>query len=121
MAPENAPAEAVPAGSPSRRVPDGYRQGLITAITVLLGFSLAFVRFWSFEAAGQWPVQSVFSTGASVLAIVFQLVALIRALRIEDQYEDEYRQTVRWFIASVVALVLGLLLGAIEVAATGAE
>jgi len=27
-------------------VPDGYRQGLITAITVLLGFSLSFLRYW---------------------------------------------------------------------------
>jgi hypothetical protein len=84
-----------------------------------MGFSLAFVRFWSFEAAGQWAAQSVFSTGASVLAVVFQLVALIRALRIEDQYEDEYRKTVRWFIASAFALLLGLLLGAIELATAG--
>ena len=38
-----------------------------------------------------------------MLAVVFQLVALIRALRIEDQYEDEYRKTVRWFIASAFA------------------
>ena len=53
MGPESAPAEAAPARVPLRRVPDGYRQGLITAITVLMGFSLAFVRFWSFEAAGQ--------------------------------------------------------------------
>ena len=119
MGPESAPAEAAPARVPLRRVPDGYRQGLITAITVLMGFSLAFVRFWSFEAAGQWAAQSVFSTGASVLAVVFQLVALIRALRIEDQYQDEYRKTVRWFIASAFALLLGLLLGAIELATTG--
>jgi hypothetical protein len=34
------------AAVPSQRVPDGYRQGLITAITVLLVFSLAFLRFW---------------------------------------------------------------------------
>ena len=119
MGPENAPAEPAPASLPLRRIPDGYRQGLITAITVLMGFSLAFVRFWNFEAAGQWAAQSVFSTGASVLAVVFQLVALIRALRIEDQYEDEYRKTVRWFIASAFALLLGLLLGAIELATAG--
>jgi hypothetical protein len=95
MGPEGAPAETAPVSSPPRRAP-----GLITAITALLGSGSPLSAFWSFEAAGQWAVQSVFSTGASVLAIVFQLVALVRAFRIEDQYEDEYRQTVRWFIAS---------------------
>ncbi len=119
MGPKDTPAWPAPASAQPHRVPDGYRQGLITAITVLLGFSLAFVRFWSFEAAGQWAAQSALSTGASLLAVVFQLVALIRALRIEDQYEGEYRKTVRWFIASAVALLLGLLLGAIELATAG--
>jgi hypothetical protein len=32
-----------------RSVPQAYRQGLVTAITVFLGFSLSFMRFWSFE------------------------------------------------------------------------
>ena len=41
-----------------RSPPPGYRQGLITAITVLLGFSLAFLRFWGLEAAGQWTARS---------------------------------------------------------------
>ena len=43
---------------PRRSPPPGYRQGLITAITVLLGFSLAFLRFWGLEAAGQWTARS---------------------------------------------------------------
>jgi phosphotransferase system glucose/maltose/N-acetylglucosamine-specific IIC component len=29
-----------------RSLPQGYRQGIITAITVLLGFALTFLRFW---------------------------------------------------------------------------
>ena len=39
-----------------RPLPNGYRQGIITAITVLLGFSLLFLRFWSFEAPGRWAL-----------------------------------------------------------------
>lgn len=34
-------------GRHHRSVPQGYRQGLITAITVLLGFSLTLLRYWS--------------------------------------------------------------------------
>jgi hypothetical protein len=116
--PDSAPEDPAPTAE-ARPVPDGYRQGLITAITVLLGFSLTFLRYWGFDAPGQWALRSVISTGASIAAVLLQLVALVRALRIEDQYEHEYRQTVRWFIASAVALLLGLLLGAIELATTG--
>jgi len=97
-----------------RPVPAGYRQGLITAITVLLGFSLAFLRFWGFEAPGQWALRSAVSTGTSLLAVGLQLVALFRALRLEDEDEKEYRKTVMWFIASAIALVLGLLFAVVE-------
>jgi len=97
-----------------RAVPDGYRQGLITAITVLLGFSLAFLRFWGFEAPGPWALRSVVSTGTSIVAVVLQLIALFRALRPEDRDENEYRKTVMWFMASAIALVLGLLFAVLE-------
>ena len=95
-------------------VTDGYRQGLITAITVLLGFSLTFLRFWGFEAPGQWALPSIVSTGTSIVAIVMQLVALFRSLRLEDQNVIEYRKTVRWFISSAIALLLGLSFAVVE-------
>jgi hypothetical protein len=62
-------------------LPVGYRQGLITAITVLLGFSLTFLRFWGFEAPGEWTLLAIFSTGILVSAVVLQLVALFRSLQ----------------------------------------
>jgi hypothetical protein len=95
-------------------VPDGYRQGLITAITVLLGFSLAFLRFWGFELPGQWTWRSSLSTGGSSVAIVLQLIALFRSLRPEDDDEAEYRKTVRWFLASAIAMLVGLLSALLE-------
>jgi len=39
MAPEESPT------IPKSTLPQGYRQGLVTAITVFLGFSLTFMRF----------------------------------------------------------------------------
>lgn len=104
------------AGQKPRVVPEGYRQGLITAITVLLGFSLTFLRFWGFEAPGQWAWPSVISTGTSIVAVVLQLIALFRSLRLADQDENEYRKTVRWFIASAIVLLLGLLFAVVEFA-----
>ena len=111
---EHGDVELAVAGRKPDAVPDGYRQGLITAITVLLGFSLSFLRFWGLEAPGQWTWQSFISTGVSILAIVLQLIALFRALQIEDQSVLEYRKTVRWFICSAIALLVGLSLALVE-------
>jgi hypothetical protein len=41
------------------QLPTGYRQGIIPSITVILGFSLGFLRFWDFEAEGKWQWGSV--------------------------------------------------------------
>jgi hypothetical protein len=98
-------------------LPQGYRQGIITAITVLLGFSLTFIRFWGFEAPGAWTLRSVISTGTLVIAVGLQIIALFRSLRLEDDDENEYRKTVMWFIASAVALLLGLLFAVVEFSA----
>jgi hypothetical protein len=106
------PLPAVEQAPPA--LPAGYRQGIITAITVLLGFSLTFFRFWGFEAPGQWTARSVVSTFTVLVAVVLQMVALFRSLRLEDDKPVEYRKTVVWFIASAVALALGLLFAVVE-------
>jgi len=45
-----------------------------------------------------------------VVAIVMQIIALFRSLRLEDDNQKEYRKTVGWFIASAVVLLVGLLI-----------
>ena len=100
----------------SRELPQGFRAGLITAITVLLGFSLGFLRYWGFDAPGNWSALSVLPGVSLLVAILLQIIALYRALRLEDDAEDEYRKTVRWFIASAVLLLLGLTAALWEVA-----
>ena len=94
-------------------VPQGYRQGLITAITVLLGFSLTFLRFWGFEAPGEWTTRSIVATVALGIAVLLQIVALFRALRLEDDHPSEYRKTVLYFTCSAAVLLLGFLLAGV--------
>src|SRR4029434_3988588 len=62
-----------------RPLPEGYRQGIITAITVLLGFSLALFRFWGFEAPGEWTSRSIIAAGTMIIAVLLQIVALVRS------------------------------------------
>ena len=80
----------------------------------MIGFSLAFFRFWSFEATGEWTRKSFIAAVGLTLALALQIVALFRALRLEDDTVSEYRVTVRWFVASVVILG-GALVGAAAV------
>jgi hypothetical protein len=89
-------------------LPEGYRQGIITATTVLLGISLAFFRFWGFEAAGVWSSGSIIAAATLAIAIALQIVALVRSLRLEDNTPGEYRKTVKWFVASAIVLLVGL-------------
>ncbi|XQM38930.1 Cytochrome C oxidase subunit IV [Cupriavidus sp. H19C3] len=104
-APPAPPASSLPT---CQSVPAGFRQGLITAITVLLGFSLAFWQFWGLEASGRWNARAMFAGVCLLVAVVLEIVSLFRALRIEDDAVEEYRKTVQWFIASALALVVGL-------------
>jgi hypothetical protein len=94
-------------------LPAGYRQGVISAITVLLGFSLLFLRYWSFEAPGEWSLDSVIATLLLALAILLELVALWRSLQPEDDDEAVYKGTLRWFGVSILVLLASLLLAAL--------
>jgi hypothetical protein len=107
--PVHDPGAAPPAPSPPRQPPPpGYRQGLITAVTVLLGFSLSFLRFWGFEAPGAWTFRSGVAASAIVIAVLMQIFALGRSLRVADDDEAEFATTVRWVLGSALLLVLGL-------------
>ena len=103
-----------PEPRPRVPLPVGYRQGIITAITVLLGFSLFFLRYWDFELPGAWNVSAAVAGILMAVSIVLQLVALWRSLQVKDDDETEYRKTLRWFFVSAVALLIGLALSALS-------
>lgn len=122
---EPAPREGLPVqtGTPGPAggvdpdtVPWGYRPGIITAITVFLAFSLAFLRYWGFEAPGRWHWYSAFAVCLMAASVLLQLIALFRALRLEDVRPAVYRVTVRWFVMGVAIMVAGVLLAAFEAA-----
>lgn len=100
--------KATPAQAP-KGLPQGYRQGVVTAITVMLGFSLYFLRFWNFEAEGDWTVHAVLAAALMVLSVLLQIVALWRSLQLEDDQPPVYRITLRWFLAGIAAAGLGVL------------
>lgn len=113
--PPEAPDRTDAAHAQTASVPPGYHEGFILAISVLLAFSLAFLRYWAFDTPGEWSWLSLPSLVALVVSVLLQLVALFRALRVEDDRAVVYRVTVRWFALSVILLVLGVFLAAFDV------
>jgi hypothetical protein len=95
-----------------RPLPAGYRQGIITAITVFLSFSLLFMKFWVFEpSAVPWTPLSI---GAAVLlaaSVGCQVYALWKALQLADDMVGHYQRTLRWLLAGILFLICGLLIG----------
>lgn len=97
-------------------LPAGYRSGVITAITVMLGFSLLFFRSWVFELPGEWTPSSVIAATLLLIATVFELIALWRSLQPEDEILKEYKRTLRWFLTSTALLLLSLIIAAFSYA-----
>lgn len=101
-----------------RPLPQGYRQGVITAITVMLGFSLYFLRFWGLEAAGDWTFASFLAAVPIFLSIACLFLALWRSLQVADDAEPVYRVTLRWFFWGVVLAFAGVLAASVAYAWT---
>lgn len=98
---------------PQSPLPAGYRQGVISAITVVIGFSLLFMRYWGFEAKGRVTYTAVAAAVVLMVAILLEFYALFRALQPEDEQECEYRKTLRWFMASVVVLFVSVTIASL--------
>ena len=96
-----------------RPLPNGYRQGINSAITILIGFSLAFLRFWAFETPGEWTHRSVITAIVLGIPIALEIYVLYRSLRLEDDDEREYVKTVRWFIVSILAMLVAVMFAAV--------
>ena len=93
-------------------LPAGYREGVITAITVFIGFSLAFLRFWAFEEESQWTPHSIAAVVIMLLPISGQIYALYRAVLVADDNESTYRVTVKWFVGSVLGMLVAVCVAA---------
>ena len=96
-----------------RPLPNGYRQGIVSAITIFIGFSLAFLRFWAFEAPGEWTPRSILAAMILGIPIALEIYALFRSLRVADDDEDEYAKTMRWFVASVITMFVAIVFAAV--------
>jgi hypothetical protein len=91
-------------------LPPGYREGVLTAITVFIAFSLGFLKYYSLEAPGRWTWLGVVTVTPMAIGLLLQLIALFRALDVRDDAVERYRRTIRYFLWGVVAIIVGVVL-----------
>ena len=106
--------EQFPSDDRPSSIPDGFRSGVITAITVVLGFSFLFLRSWGFELPGDWTPSGAIAAILLLLSIILQLVSLWRSLQLKDQRASEYRRTLRWYLSAIIVLLVSLVVAALS-------
>ena len=76
-----------------------FRNGSLTAISVLVGFSLSFLSHWA-GTPGQWHVTDLIAVTLIVIGIGLQIWALSSMLFVSSLIAEKYMHVVRLFLAA---------------------
>jgi hypothetical protein len=101
----SAPAEST-ADEP--RVEGIFRSGSLTAIGVVLGFSLAFLVRWS-GLPGRWATSDLFAVTVITLGVALQIKSLVDLLAVKSVIVSNYERAVRIFVVGLVLVALGVV------------
>jgi hypothetical protein len=84
-----------------------FRNGSLTAVGVVVGFSLGFLSRWA-GLPGAWADSDVFAVLAITGGIGLQIKALAELLSIGSLIVSRYKRSIRIFIAGLVLVALGV-------------
>jgi len=107
------PAPRSGAEKPVDELPAGYRQGVLAVETIVFGFSLSFLKFWSFDTAGSWSLQGIAAVLLLAISILVQIFVMWRSLDPDDSRLVEYRRTRRLLMLSMAFLFLAVVFSVI--------
>ena len=86
-----------------------FRGGSLTAISVVVGFSLSFLTRWA-ALPGPWLADDLVALSAIILGIAFQIIALARMLSIQSLLLRNYNRAVRLFLIGLASVASGVAL-----------
>jgi hypothetical protein len=79
---------------------DTQRNGSITGVGIVLGFSLTFTGQWTF-AQGAWRLSQALALCVAVVGIIFQIRALFGLLSIPPVQVEQHQEAVKKFFIGV--------------------
>jgi hypothetical protein len=92
-----------------QRVDSVFRNGSITAIGVVVGFSLGFLSRWA-ALPGEWSTSDLVSVGSITLGLVLQVKSLADLLFITSLELKRYNRSIRFFLTGLILVGLGVVL-----------
>ncbi len=119
MPPDPPPAKTAPeSGKFPGLLADGtldpvFRSGSLTAISVVVGFSLSFLNRWA-SSPGEWHIGDLVTIVLIVAGTAAQLLALVEMLRIQSLLPNSYNRTMRIFLVGLGLVSIGILASLIE-------
>ena len=111
-------APRTPDGAPSRITPE-FRNGSLTAISVIVGFSLSFLSRWA-GTPGKWHNADLFAVALIVTGSAAQIWSLGAMLFVSSMLAANYDRAIRVFLIGLGLVAVGVavaLLG--EIFGTG--
>ena len=90
------------------RISDTERSGSITALGVLLGFSITILGDWS-NRPGRWDLMGAIPLFLYGSSVALQVVALYRALQVPREIQRDHRRTINLAVIGLVVMFVGFL------------
>ena len=84
-----------------------FRNGSMTAISVIVGFSLSFLTRWA-GIPGLWNASDLIGLTAIIFGIAFQILALAKLLLINSLLVQNYKRAVKLFLIGLALVVSGV-------------
>jgi uncharacterized membrane protein len=103
-----APATATDAVTMAQAPVDAvFRNGTVTVIGVIAGFTLSFVTSWA-AAPYAWQVHDLIGLVPLLAGVIFQLFGLVALLYPESLERRRYDHAIRLFVIGLVLVVIGV-------------
>ena len=93
----------------SARIEAEFRNGSLTAISVIVGFSLSFLARWA-ATPGKWHVLDLIAVVLIVVGSVLQIFALGSLLFLSSMVVANYERAVRIFLVGLAIVAVGVVM-----------
>jgi len=95
-------------GDEQKRIDSTFRNGSITAIGVVVGFSFSFLSRWA-ALPGDWEHSDLVSVALITLGLALQVKALADLLLVSSLQLKRYNRSVRFFLSGLVLVGIGVV------------
>jgi hypothetical protein len=91
----------------SARISPEFRNGSLTAISVIVGFSLSFLSRWA-GTPGKWHSADLFAVAVIVAGSALQIWSLGAMLFVSSMVMAKYSQAIRIFLIGLGLVAIGV-------------